>query len=126
MQVTRKLVPSVKKLWIEKLRSDEYEQGTHCLRYNGKYCCLGVLSDLAVKAGVVEDVKAFGDHIDAINQYPLDTVATWAFGVEVTNKYTDRPSEPWEVDIGTVANLGRLNDSGLSFRELADIIEEKL
>lgn len=46
----------IKKLWCEALRSGNYKQGTLAL-YNkkaGTYCCLGVLTDLAVKAGVAE------------------------------------------------------------------------
>lgn len=51
--------PEIKALWIEALRSGEYKQGRGCLKadYSGKaqYCCLGVLTELAVKAGVIEE-----------------------------------------------------------------------
>lgn len=41
--------------WIEALTSGEYEQGKHVLRsINNKYCCLGVLADIAIKMGVIE------------------------------------------------------------------------
>lgn len=35
-----------KKLWVEALRSDVYEQGRGCLRQGDKYCCLGVALDV--------------------------------------------------------------------------------
>jgi len=47
----------VKKLWIEALRSGKYEQGRGALNKDGKFCCLGVLCDLAVKAGVEVEVN---------------------------------------------------------------------
>ena len=46
----------VKQQWVAALRSGEYKQGKNALRrqYEGEdaeFCCLGVLCDLAVKAG---------------------------------------------------------------------------
>ena len=57
----------VKKLWVAALKSGEYKQGRRHLCYgnqNGTYhCCLGVLSELAVKVGVCSRKKAFEDNI---------------------------------------------------------------
>lgn len=61
--------PAVKEQWVQALRSGEYEQGAAFLKANGKYCCLGVLCDLAVKAGVIEEIE------------PTDVVGSM-FGVE--------------------------------------------
>jgi hypothetical protein len=44
----------IKKAWVEALRSGEYEQGFGALNITGKYCCLGVLCDLAAKRGMGE------------------------------------------------------------------------
>ncbi len=44
----------VKQYWVEALRSGAYEQGFNRLERNGEFCCLGVLCDLAVSAGVTE------------------------------------------------------------------------
>ena len=45
---------SVKKQWVEALRSGEYKQGIHTLRRQcegqDQFCCLGVLCDLYTKA----------------------------------------------------------------------------
>lgn len=51
--------PEVKEMWMNALNSEEYKQtgGTLKETRNGKvvgYCCLGVLCDLAIKAGAVE------------------------------------------------------------------------
>jgi hypothetical protein len=51
--------PEIKALWIAALEGGEYKQGPGCLRYNSgvsvQHCCLGVLTELAVQAGVMKD-----------------------------------------------------------------------
>jgi len=32
--------------WVKALRSGEYKQGTKLLKFNGKYCCLGVACEI--------------------------------------------------------------------------------
>jgi hypothetical protein len=39
----------IKQRWIEALRSGEYQQGKDSLFHCGKFCCLGVLTDLYIK-----------------------------------------------------------------------------
>lgn len=42
--------------WADALESGEYEQGFGRLNFDGKFCCLGVLSELLVKRGVLQRV----------------------------------------------------------------------
>ena len=43
-----KMNPEVKEKWVAALRSGEYEQGAGRLRsHDSKFCCLGVLYDIA-------------------------------------------------------------------------------
>ncbi len=55
----------IKKKWIAALRSGKYKQGTDYLKIKGvrgtSYCCLGVLSQLAVKEKVCSEKIAFDD-----------------------------------------------------------------
>ena len=44
--------PQIKAQWVADLRSGQYEQGNGYLNADGKLCCLGVLCEQAVKAGV--------------------------------------------------------------------------
>jgi hypothetical protein len=39
----------IKQRWIKALRSGEYKQGYGNLYHCGKFCCLGVLTDLYIK-----------------------------------------------------------------------------
>lgn len=47
--------PDIKSRWIAALRSGEYKQGRKRLRHAGRYCCLGVLCEIAKNEGVVDD-----------------------------------------------------------------------
>ncbi len=113
----------IKRQWVAALRSGEFKQGIDFLNgRNGEYCCLGVLCELAVRAGVVDKTfhEGFGhtmfDDKDATLPH---RVSTWA-GLLDNND----PSEVWiEAEDQT---LTRLNDSGVKFTDIADIIEEQL
>jgi hypothetical protein len=128
------LAPAVKSQFLEALRSGDYDQGNLQLRtYSDKFCCLGVLTDLAVKAGVVRWVESehgwgvrerLPNGTEQINTTDLsDKVMRWA-GLEVEtcrsgNIYT---STNYQED-----NLMHFNDEkNLSFEQIADIVEENL
>ncbi len=42
----------IKQEWLRRLKSGEYKQGEDYLHKGDKHCCLGVLADMAVEAGV--------------------------------------------------------------------------
>lgn len=107
----------IKKQWISALRSGKYKQGQKKLCYgnqNGtRYCCLGVLSLLAVENGVCSRRTAF-----AKNESLTPSVSTWS-GIQT--------NEPQIVYNGGNRYLTSLNDDEkLSFNELADLIEKQL
>jgi len=67
--MTHRMNPEVKAQWIEALESGEYTQGRGALTKVGpdgsrSHCCLGVLTDLAVKAGKCEETGR--DLLDSI------------------------------------------------------------
>ena len=106
----------VKQKWVSALRSGDYQQTQNYLHKEDGFCCLGVLCDLYgkehnVEWNFVEDLNfyRFQDHPTSL-PFP---VIEWA-GVGSSN-----PSIP-----GT--SLVGLNDSGSTFNEIADFIEEHL
>lgn len=117
-----KMTPEVKAKWLEALRSGEYEQGRQFLRTrDNEFCCLGVLCDLAVKAGVIEEPTADGwgeyRYGDGGEQSGLpDEVSDWA-GIDTQ---LGRFSHG-----GVDTALAFLNDRGTPFSEIADIIESE-
>jgi hypothetical protein len=41
--------PSIKQVWTDALRSNNYKQGQGNLRHGDCYCCLGVLTDIYIQ-----------------------------------------------------------------------------
>lgn len=132
--------PEIKKMWADALRSGQYVQGTRYLKYETPqgfcHCALGVLCDLAVKAGVAEwldaadceEHPALGSlvhvsHCDIGETALPRSVAEWA-GLAGISCYDP---ELW--DEGHVRKLlvSDWNDGrGVTFHQIADMIEEQL
>ena len=111
----------IKGKWIHALRSGEYEQGRKGLMDvefdTPRYCCLGVLCDLAVKGGMIPPAN-----VDSEEDY------LGRFGEAIEAEYL-----PWEVKewVGGIAvedetALTIMNDTGMTFDKIADYIEENL
>lgn len=117
--------PEIKKRWVDALRSGKYKQGKERLKRRGelpKYCCLGVLCDLAVQDGVCEWKDEYDDDLGVACCTPTDE-STSTIPVEVQYwsglkaRYPELNGVPMAV----------LNDSrGLTFDDIADLIEEHL
>lgn len=116
----------IAKIWCNTLRSGKYEQGRRLLHNKAQntFCCLGVLCDLAVKAGVKVNVEVnveedsrteFVTYDSAYNTLPK-SVQKWA---GLCNE-AGRPKN----DERLIA-LWELNDlEKRSFDEIANYIEE--
>lgn len=101
----------LKKEWLEALRSGKYKQGESRLRTKeGGYCCLGVLCDVAgLKWEYSEDWDGWvAREGDARNPYLLG-------GFDLESELPPEPRQLWS-----------MNDSGVSFDEIADWIEENV
>ena len=117
--------PEVKTRWVAALRSGGYEQGKGYLSLNGEFCCLGVLCELAVEAGVIgaatpsdvaHSVMFYGDE-DAARILPWE-VMEWSGVYRDNGKFQiDTAAGP------SFTSLSVLNDSGSSFSQIADLIE---
>ena len=131
-----KLVPEVKAAWLEKLRSGEIPQTRGVLkRVEHVYgnppgmCCLGLVCEAYADAH--PDEKVWGEvnegskAVPFLNIYAVtpSAVDNWAFGCN-----TEGMSDPYAVEMPSgKTTLWKLNDvSGLTFSEIADIIEEQL
>lgn len=99
----------VKRIWVKVLRSGNYKQGSHYLRRNDKYCCLGVLCD--IRGG------------------------TWTHetGTDVMRHGTQGSIMPGEEYLGQIGlsmaqarTLAGMNDGNCSFAEIATHIENNL
>ena len=101
------------KLWVEALRSGEYQQGKTLLRVEDNFCCLGVACEVAIKNGVninVIQTDRYFSYNDATHSLPQ--AAMEFFGIK-DNFGSFRENA-----------LSAENDRGTSFQEIANIIEE--
>ncbi len=144
-----KLVPSIKARWIERLRSGELAQtkGTLCkLPANGPpaYCCLGVLHEIAAEDGIVtRDADQCPGYYGyrpvegpgIVNLYGLGIhMIAWAFGLslEAASDYIQQHPQATmgayqlPPDSDPTPTLAGDNDGGMTFPEIAALIEEYL
>lgn len=140
-----KLLPAIKKMWVEDLRSGKFKQGKgKLLDAKGSYCCLGVLCERAVEAGLIKKqiAKNFLDDkyflFDGSSGLPTWKVFEWATGETAPvqgDEWAWAPYVPFEGDFDFEstgdstgeASLANLNDDGnLDFNAIADLIEAHL
>lgn len=121
--------------WVSALRSGEYAQGQSHLHNetDNAYCCLGVLSELAVKAGVIPPPVScpIGDDVVLSSFYggytemPPPEVYEWV-GVATGELHLKQPLtlNGRHVSDLTYTKLANMNDDGESFADIADAIEK--
>ncbi|MER7445061.1 hypothetical protein [Micromonospora avicenniae] len=109
-------------MWLDALRSGDYQQANGVLRDGDAFCCLGVGCDLAVKNGVIPE--------------PMFTGARYVYGIpgEDMNGWTlpravqewlglNAPNPDITVD-GYTSDVAWHNDErGLTFAQIADALE---
>lgn len=140
----------VKALWLEALRSGRYEQATGKLATvnedgSKSYCCLGVLCDVAVKAGV--DVgervhEGYMDHYDDEEPFFVEghiefdyadavlpvSVIEWAGLSDSEGQLNGNVTYNLIPGLGPeiAGSLTELNDGAeYNFRQIADVIEDQ-
>jgi len=116
--------------WLKALRSGNYEQTTNCLKDLKGYCCLGVLCEIARDEKVViwdkhEQMYGEKDDSDTFNGEHLpEAVSKWA-GLDREDPTVNYVSDYNDNKVPTY--LSGLNDkTKLSFKQIADLIEEQL
>lgn len=116
MALTKKQKAIVQR-WVKALRSGKYEQGRNYLRKKSggveRFCCLGVLCELAVKEKVISAAHYDGNKTYSYsdtNQVLPDVVQEWVGLRTDTGDYGD-------------ISLVELNDNGSKFTTIAKTIE---
>lgn len=108
----------VKIKWARALTSDEYSQGKGALRDNCSYCCLGVLCDISGMGHWNNGAYVIDNHgIHHYESFLPDEVQVWA-GLTHSDPLIDIPLDSG----GLTHSLSTLNDSDLTFSQIADFI----
>lgn len=88
--------------WVEALESGEYEQGIGSLCSEGKYCCLGVACEvMGVEKTYIGDTVRFGNCLVTLSERLMNKL-----GIEKQSHFIV------------------MNDSGKSFKEIAQYIRD--
>lgn len=131
--------------WVDRLRSGEYEQGQGRLRIDDRFCCLGVLCEIALEQGAISRtamttmlapavasvdsvpfyfLDAPGEAFDTIYAYdsavhmPTAVVYDWA-GIP-SGRGRGGPADHGALSAKALADC---NDRGVPFAQIADRIE---
>lgn len=130
-----KMNPEIKQKWVARLRSGLYPQGKTFLENNGQFCCLGVLCQIAVEAGVIgriansDGLVRFGDLSDpsTINDATSNTVLPYKVSIWADLEGESDPCVKHEPGPRGQSSLSYLNDTvNADFDQIADAIEQSL
>jgi hypothetical protein len=99
--------------WLQALEGDEFKQTKGVLQRGDNFCCLGVGCVVAERAGVPVTRTNLGKLIGA-NLVSQAAVCVWLGLKHVIGASIDPGRK----------TLVKLNDSGVSFKEIAQIIRE--
>ena len=98
--------------WVKALRSGKYKQTHNVLQDNKGFCCLGVLCDLYKKNLTVKKSYNAVYYDDAHQRLPP----------RLWTKLNMKSSDPRVMVNGQKRQLSLINDSGKSFKQIANII----
>lgn len=120
----------VAEAWIAALRSGEYTQTQGHLKYEWmddvRYCCLGVLCELAIQDGVAVDVRQDGSTVLFNGEEAIlpENVQLWA-GLKTCTGIVLDSDEDARTSLSAY-ELSAMNDHGDDFDTIAKVIEENV
>lgn len=117
MSVNKKM-PEATRLWIEALRSGNYNQSKGCLRDDNGFCCLGVAANILTKDPWLKNKNDHGQYILRESGNESGVLPDSRYARMVTSYAYNR-------DFATdQTSLAELNDAhGFTFPMIADVIE---
>ena len=118
--------PELKEAWLKNLRSGNFAQtrghlGESSPAGQDSFCCLGVLCETAGCARLSRNVK--DDYGHAIFGYTVPPLPGGDNGSRLTEKLL---KGDFGLNTNQIKTLIAANDSGMSFSEIADWIEENI
>jgi hypothetical protein len=130
-----KMVPEVKGLLLDALKSGEYQKTAGLLkRHNDDdtvgYCCLGVLSDVANKQGVCGEFKRGTDgagYLESWYDLPEEVNDGFETYVSYNTAFLPNSVAEWSgLDSDIQKTLANINDGSSDFGPVIEYIETNL
>lgn len=109
--------------WLADLRSGKYKQTTTYLHDANGFCCLGIATEITCGLAPVKVTK-----MDHVREYPdlvssLDDITRILLPEQIVKKMKFRTRAGDSRDSLSISALSELNDDGVSFSEIADLVE---
>jgi hypothetical protein len=119
---------NIKKLWVQPLRSGEFEEGKGYLVRHDRYCALGVLSLLSLLHGQCTYNEEAGIGLFDNKRFSLSyNTMKWAAIAQEGNEFLEPGAGKVKfIYQRKMVSIAGLNDSGMTFPDLAKIIEKLL
>jgi len=111
----------IKEKWLNALRSEEYQQTQGNLKTDDGYCCLGVLCDIYSQEMNIPWERDYSDsyyYMQGEEEILPYRVRQWA---ELENSYPEVT-----VEYNLNQSLVTLNDNGMDFLTISNLIEKSL
>lgn len=127
----------IKEKWVDALQSGDYEQGNGKLRSHQGFCCLGVLCDIYAQEPFTKGWQFKGDceknllpmdywYFDGESEFLPKTIMEWAELSDISPKVKVSLEDEDDGDeYFHYEDISDLNDSGYTFSQLAEIIENQ-
>lgn len=121
--------PDIKAEWLKRLRSGDYQKGVGYLNRNNKFCCLGVLCEMAAEADIVVAMphrefvryQSVAYSPDSADRVLPDAVMEWAGLTECNPGFHNVDVDRY----GPATAIAGLNDRTTDFVLVAEVIEEQ-
>ena len=112
------LNPEFKSLVISALRGGKYPQGNCWLQKDNKFCCLGVIAELAKIEKRRRNRNEDEGYVDDVIEYkiPNKTGSNWTAG--------EIPKSLCGLNHDQCNTLANMNDADKSFEEIAEFLEQ--
>jgi len=98
--------------WVEALESGKYQQGAQYLCRDNKFCCLGVACEVLERPKEVKDGVVFYDRCCSWMENNFDLMGLR----DKSGAYGEQNEQ--------ILDLSKLNDEGMSFKDIAAFIRE--
>lgn len=115
--------------WVKALRSDEYQKGTGYLRVNAddgvaRFCCLGVLCEVAGLQTMGDNgTPVYVDDLGSSSNTRLPYGFAEYLGIHEAGKLREEISPTRNRIFDSLIDIN--DEAGLTFAEIADIIERE-
>ena len=128
------MIENIKTKWIEALRSGKYEQGKGKLRSeDNKFCCLGVLADVLTDGKFWESEEYSERQLEVLTEKlmqdaGLQTQIGYFTIYSLSQEMQQKLRKEFKIFYNRITSkktLAALNDQGVSFDIIADIIESR-